>query len=65
MVHMPIIYFFGKTAAPSPLIFAAKLLAYAVTLLVVSSLLEEKYQVWIKNVLRKLLDKDRVDPIKN
>ncbi len=65
MVHMPIIYFFGKTAAPSPLIFAAKLLAFGVTLLVVSSLLEEKYQVWIKNTLRKLLDKDRTEPVKS
>jgi hypothetical protein len=65
MVHMPIIYFFGKAAAASPLMFAAKLLAYAVTLLVVSSLLEEKYQVWIKNLLRKLLDKDRAEPVKS
>jgi len=57
MVHMPIIYFFGMTTSPSWFVFAIKLAGYAITLLVVSYLLEHKYQSWIKRMLRKVFDK--------
>ncbi len=58
MVHMPIMYFFGRTAASSWTMFLLKLLCYAVTLLFVSWLLEEKFQMWVKRMLRKVLDRN-------
>lgn len=59
MIHMPIIYFFGKFPTFTWPAFIMKLVLYAFTLLFVSWLLELKFQPWIKNLLRKVLDKDK------
>jgi len=53
MIHMPIIYFFGRTEAGSWPIFVLKLLGYSVVLIGTAYLLELKFQPYIKKILRK------------
>lgn len=60
MVHMPIIYFFGWFPTFAWPAFVMKLVLYVFTLLVVSWFLEMKFQEWVKNMLRKILDKQPV-----
>ena len=57
MVHMPIIYFFGRFPVDSWGAFSLKLAVYLFTLIAVSWILEEKYQLWVKKMLRRVLDK--------
>jgi peptidoglycan/LPS O-acetylase OafA/YrhL len=53
LVHVPIIFIFGMTTAASPILFAIKILAYVITVLFTSYLLEVKYQPYIKNLFIK------------
>ncbi|MCD6013613.1 MAG: acyltransferase [Flavipsychrobacter sp.] len=53
MVHMPIIYFFGRGGATSWLVFALKVAGYGAVLIVVAYLLEEKFQIYVKRKLRR------------
>ncbi len=53
MIHMPIIYFFGRAEAGSWPMFVLKLTGYAAVLIGTAYLLELKFQPYIKKILRK------------
>ena len=53
MIHMPIIYFFGRVEAGSWPMFVLKLVGYVAVLLGTAYLLELKFQPYIKKILRK------------
>lgn len=58
MVHMPIIYFFGQYfPAANWSVFLLKLAVYGIMLLLVSWVLELKFQPWVRGVLKKVPDK--------
>jgi peptidoglycan/LPS O-acetylase OafA/YrhL len=53
IIHVPLIFLFGMIAATSGLMFAGKLLAYLIALLLASYFLEHNYQSFVKKMLRR------------
>ena len=60
LIHVPLIFCFGLLIVTSDFLSGLKFLLYFLAMLFAAFLLEDKYQLWVKQQLKKILDRKSI-----